>query len=401
MPRLAIIGAGAAGLIAAISAAQKGAEVYLFEATDRVGSKILATGNGRCNLTNMHVNPQAYNAPAFVSPALKNYTPKHIRLAFEQMGLLTHIEDEGRVYPLSNTATSVLDVLRHSCERYNVTIATNFEADVITKTATTFLVGSKRGKTFEANKVLVTTGGGSSLLASCGHTIMPFSPVLCALQTQTDPLRGLSGVRARAHVRLYSSSACGGRLLAQETGEVLFRDYGLSGIVIFNMSRLAEKGNVISLDFFPELELVDFIKKLQKRIDVLAHYSDDKLLQSQPPTYEELLCGMFHSRIAAAILRNAHLKPSALARDDACEKLARVCKDFRVEVQGFGNVKNAQVVRGGALVDEFDSNTLESRKVAGLYAAGEVLNVDGKCGGYNLHWAWASGLVAARSASKG
>ncbi len=400
MHRLAVIGAGPAGLIAAISAAQKGAQVFLLEAEQRVGSKILSTGNGRCNLTNMYASPQDYNAPAFVAPILEAYSPKHIRTIFEQLGLITTVEDEGRVYPQSNAANSVLDVLRYSCERYGVNTQTNFEVDVIAQSDEGFIVGSKCGKRVLADKVIIATGGGTRLLGTCGHTIMPFSPVLCALKTQTGNLRGLSGIRAKARVSLYDNAQSVKPIIA-ENGEVLFRDYGLSGIVIFNMSRYAQEGNIISIDFVPELDKIPLTQKLQKRIDILAHYNKKSALEAEPPSNAELLCGIFQPRIAVALLREAHLKAADSATKQSCEALAKACKDFCVKVEGPANVKNAQVTRGGALVDEFDPLTLESRKTPGIYAAGETLNVDAKCGGYNLHWAWASGLAAGRAASKG
>ena len=400
MNRLAIIGAGPAGLIAAIAAAQKGAKVFLLEAKERVGSKILSTGNGRCNLTNMSASPKDYNAPAFVTPVLEMYTPKYIRLMFEQLGLLTRIEDDGRVYPQSNVANSVLDVLRYGCKRYGVNIQTNFDVDVIAKEEKSFIVASKCGKRVLADKIIIATGGGTRLIGTCGHTIMPFSPVLCALKTQTNLLRGLSGVRARARVSLLDKVGSK-KPIASEVGEVLFRDYGLSGIVIFNMSRHVERGNIISLDFLPTIDKLPLVQNLQKRIDILAHYTTNSIIESEPPSNKELLCGIFHSKIADALLNYAHLKGEDAATQEGCEALACACKNFTLKVQGFANVKNAQVTRGGALVDEFDPTTMQSRKMPNLYAAGEVLNVDGKCGGYNLHWAWASGLVAGRAAAKG
>ncbi len=400
MKRLAVIGAGPAGLIASISAAQKGAKVYLLEAEQRVGSKILSTGNGRCNLTNMYASPQDYNAPAFVTPSLESYSPKHVRLIFEQLGLITTVEEEGRVYPLSNSANSVLDVLRYGCERYGVNIETNFDVDVVTKPDNSFIVASKNGKRVLSDKVLVASGGGSKLLGTCGHTMIPFTPVLCALKTQTGDLRGLSGIRVRAKISLYDNPQSH-KLIAEEIGEVLFRDYGLSGIVIFNMSRFAEDGNLISIDFVPSLDKIALEQKLAKRIDILAHYNNDASLVQQAPSNAELLCGIFQPRVASVLLRAAHVKAQEDATLQSCKAIACACKDISVKVEGPANVKNAQVTRGGALVDEFDPDTLESRKIAGLYAAGETLNVDAKCGGYNLHWAWASGLVAGRAASKG
>lgn len=455
MNDVVVIGGGAAGLAAAVAAAQQGAAVTVLEAQERVGTKILATGNGRCNLTNTQIGTRsasgavagadAYNCPAFVTAVLKRYDAQRIRLFFEQLGLATCEEREGRVYPLSNTASSVVDVLRAACERLNVRTMCGFAVDVITQEDGRFHIASPDGGRGSASRIIVACGGTSTLLRHCGHTLAPYQPVLCPLATQTDILRGLSGVRVRARVSAFDASSVNKTPFAREEGEVLFRAYGLSGIVIFNLSRLVQPGHSLSLDFLPDMENTEVEELLHQRLQVLladlgrwdglsalntstthdtpaaasnntraaalrgrfapkersgAASSDASAPDANMPTYADLMCGLFHPRVNIAVLRAAHLKPSQRVVDDALPTLAAACKDLRVQVKGPTDVKHAQVTRGGALVDEFDSATLQSRKVPGLYAAGEVLNVDGRCGGYNLHWAWASGIIAGRSAAR-
>lgn len=381
MRKVAVIGGGASGLAAAISAARAGAEVTIYEQKDRVGQKILATGNGRCNLTNTAIVPEDYNAPYFVTGILSKYGPQEIRNWFAHLGLLTFEEREGRVYPLTNTATSVLDVLRLAVERLGVTVECNHPVSNLDE--------------IDTDRHIVATGGGSGLLGKSGHVIEPFHPILCSLATDRKPIRGLSGIRARVQVNVYATGTTAGEPFASEYGEVLFRDYGLSGVVIFDMSRYAQPQDLISLDFLPGLNEDETLSLLEQHLDILVGES----LTGDVPSYQELLCGMFQSRVADAILRMSGVKPSARVERDMLAKVAMACNDFRIEVAGVGDAKHAQVTRGGAAISEFDADTLESLVTPGVYACGEALDVDAKCGGYNLHWAWASGIVAGQAAA--
>ncbi len=338
MKKVSVIGAGAAGLVAAICAARAGASVELLEAGERVGASILATGNGRCNLTNANVCSGVYNCPEFVAPVLDGFGAREALEFFSGIGLLCREEREGRVYPMSNSATTVVDALRFAAEREGVRVRCGVcVADVAE---------------VEADAVVVACGGGSQLLKTAGHRLVSAQPVLCALATNPEPLRGLENIRAHAQVTLTRDGA----VVAQEAGEVQFRSFGVSGIVIFNLSRHAQPGDELTLDFTPELTS-----------EVLASHL------AQHGSFS----GLFHSRLAQAIQRAGN-NP----------------KQFTLRVQGPANTKHAQVTRGGAATEEFNPRTLESQIRPGLYACGETLNVDGPCGGYNLHWAWASGAAA-------
>ncbi len=393
MPDVCVIGGGAAGLAAAISAAQQGSDVVLLEAKDRVGTSILATGNGRCNLTNTQVKSDAYNAPAFVAPTLEKYGTDRVLAFFKQLGLLTYEEREGRIYPLSNTATSVLDVLREGCTRLGVRIVCDAPVESIVHMGASYYANMPEGAQ-PARCLVVCTGGGTDLLQSCGHTIAPFRPALCALATEEDPIRGLSGIRATARVNVFEADKAQVPYAVEE-GEVLFRDYGLSGIVIFDISRYVEPGQYLGIDFLPNYSEEEIVELLSDRLKaLLASPSTDGLCA------RELLTGIFHSRVAGAILKSARVRPAAWPEQADIPKIAAVIKDFRLQVKGTAGTKNAQVVHGGALVDEFDPQTLESLRTPRIFAAGETLDVDARCGGFNLHWAWASGLVAGRSAAR-
>ncbi len=368
---VAVIGGGAGGLAAAVAAARGGAAVTIYERANRVGKKLLKTGNGRCNLSNLHVSPAGYNRPEFVSPLLARMDAQPLLRFFEGLGLWTTADGEGRVYPRSDTASSVLDVLRLEGARLGVEERCSCEVAAAAPDGDGFTLRLTGGGAARAQRVIVATGGGTALAGSLGHTLLPFSPALCPLRTETAAIRGLSGLRVRARVRLLD----GRRELAAEEGEVLFRDNGVSGIVILNMSRFAKGGETLSLDLLPELSGDGLTERLRAR--------------TLPP--EERLTGIFHRRVGEALRRAAGA--------DTPEALARVIRDFRLSVLGPADAASAQVTRGGADPGEFDPQTLESRLCPGLYVVGEALDVDGRCGGYNLHWAFASGLAAGRSAA--
>lgn len=386
-----IIGGGAAGLSAAVAAARLGAAVTILEAGPRVGRKVLASGNGRCNLTNVAVAPDAYNHPEFVRPVLAAHCAEEVREFFEGMGLLSYADDEGRIYPTTNTASSVLDVLRLECEHLGVEERCGFEVASVSGMHSSaappgFEALSRDGERVSAHAVVVTTGGGDALLADLGHAQVACVPALVPLTTDTEPIRGLSGVRVRCAASLLAE---GGAPLATECGELLFREYGVSGIMIFDLSRALEPGSVLSIDYFPDIEASEFRAMLTDRCATLSWR-----------TAEAFFDGVLQSRVATAVLRAAGVDPATPTSELPCDRLAALLKDFRLRITGRGDARQAQVTRGGASVGEFDPLTLESHRTPGLFAAGEVLDIDGRCGGFNLHWAWASGIVAGQSAAR-
>ncbi len=370
---VAVVGGGAGGLCAAIAAADAGANVKVTESYDRVGTKLLKTGNGRCNLTNLGVAPAAYNRPDFTAPLLERCGCDEILAFFSSLGLLTYADDEGRVYPRSGTAASVLDVLRLAAGEREIEFKCSCEAASAAKDGGGFRVSLRDGGTVRADRLIVAAGGGTSLAAALGHKTVPFEPVLCPLKTDTAPIRGLSGLRVRARVRLERR----GRVVHEETGEILFRDFGLSGIPALDLSRYIEKGDILALDLLPDLTDEE-LRALLERMLALRGGGED------------VFTGVFHRRVGEAVLRAAGSREP--------EALLRAIRGLRMRVEGPGDVKNAQVTRGGAVCAAFDPLTLESRLCPGLYEIGEALDIDGRCGGFNLHWAFSSGLAAGRSA---
>lgn len=394
MYQLAVIGGGASGLCAAIAAKRKNpsARIVIIEALPRVGKKILATGNGRCNLTNINASAKDYNTD-FVADILKMYPPEKVIEFFNTIGLLTVTDSEGRVYPMSNTAASVLDCLRFTADSLGIEIICDTHVDKIENEGSKFVINGQ----FKSEKVIIACGGkaspsqgsdgsGFGLLKALGHAITPLYPGLVQL-TVSENVKFLKGVRVKANVRLLSD----GKTVESSKGEVLFTDYGLSGIAVMDISRKVKKGNfTCSLDILPSLsvkEIQSFIVRLKNDNPMLA--------------VENALCGMLPKKAGQYVLKLLSVNadtPLKRLNDSEIRKIAEKIKNLTFTVKGTNGFNNAQITVGGADVREFDSRTLESKKVKGLYCTGEILDVDAICGGYNLQWAWASGLTAGNSA---
>ena len=396
--RIAIIGAGASGMTAAIAAAASGTnEVLILERQARVGRKLLATGNGRCNLTNWQASPQRYHGsfPDFVRPALEAYPVKKVLDFFQTLGLYTVTEDGGRVYPYSDQANSVVDVLRFALARRNVELRTGTEIVAVKHTDEVFRLKDQNGAVYEADRLIVTCGGaagtklggslsGYQLLRSLGHHCTKLYPSLVQLKTDPTLVRGLKGVRANAALKLTIRDA----VLAEGRGEVQFTDYGVSGPAVFDLSRAAAtaEDTVLHLDLLPDYRAEDLLSALCIRM-------------SRFPGLEagDLLTGILHNRLGRMIVTACGVKqssPVTALRWKQLTQIVETCHELALPITGNTGMEGAQVTAGGIVTKEFDPETLQSRIVPGLYAAGEVLDVDGDCGGFNLQWAWASGLLA-------
>ena len=361
-----VVGGGASGLAAAIAAAEAGAGVVVLERSLECGRTILATGNGRCNFSNARLSWDRYNNPAFVEAVCGEHFGADVLDFFEDCGL-AWVEEGGRLYPLSRKASSVREVLLARARRAGVTLAPAREVASLECSEGGYLITLAFDSQIDPNwrvmthRVIYAAGGCEKLTGSLGLSCAPDVPVLCSLSCAPQDqisLAALDGRRAHVVARLLRD----GSTVAVETGEVLFRPYGLSGIVIFDLSRLARRGDVISLDLLCGLD-ADRARSLEAAAGSCA--------------------GMIDPAIAEALGN----RPFEMA-----------C-DLHFIVSGPAEPERAQVTRGGLLTEQFDPSTLEARALPGFFACGEALNVDGACGGFNLAWAWKSGIVAGRAAA--
>ena len=395
-----IIGAGASGMAAALAAAEfENVQVVLMERQARVGKKLSATGNGRCNLTNLHAAEGGYygDEAAFAEFAIGKFGPEATLEWFRKLGLYTIAEESGRVYPYSDQANSVVDVLRFALEKENIDLKLGFEVEKVKKTATGFRVESKE-ESIECDKLIVACGGlagtrlggtmsGYKLLRSLGHKCTKLRPTLVQLKSSWAGVSALKGVRANCHAAIYHN----GQLHRKSTGELQFTEYGLSGPVIFEISRDACQGSgdwTCRLDFLPDMAKETLKAELLRR-------KNTKLPVS------ELLTGILHNRLGRVLTQAVGISgyvPVAQLEEAEISEVCRAAKGFDVALTEPMGMDSAQVTAGGILTKEFDETTMESRIVPGLYACGEVLDIDGDCGGYNLQWAWSSGRLAGEHA---
>ena len=396
---IAVIGGGASGLTAAIAAARSGKySVTVYESGGRVGRKILATGNGRCNMTNINADTRFYHGqnPGFILGAKRGFWVKETIDFFEELGVVVNVEEDGKVYPYSNQASAVLDVLRFKIDDTdNIRIMLPFEVKTVTKTGERFVITAFDGRQETADKVIIATGGkaapafgskgvGYDILKAFGHKITPLAPSLVQIKTETDVVKKLKGIKLDADVTL------GGE---REYGEVLFTEYGLSGPAVFSLSSRLGNTKTVSLDIMSRYDKDELYVKIL-----------DRIAKRPKITLDNFFVGMFHKRVGQAILKCAGIEPLSRYAVTLSEKeIARVCaiiKKWDFRITGTMSWNNAQVTKGGAVTDEFEPETMESKKVKNLYAAGEVLDIDGDCGGYNLQWAWSSGYLAGTEAGK-
>lgn len=398
MKTVAVVGGGASGIAAALSAAETPENrVILIERQARIGKKLLATGNGRCNLTNTLACPESYasGTPGFTAPALEAFPPASVIEYFRSLGLVTVGQYGGRVYPLSDSAASVLDVLRFALDAAGVELLAGEEVHSAAKGRQGFTVFTA-SRAVDCDALIIACGGkaggrlggvsfGYELLESFGHSCTKLYPALVPILTDTDYPRSLKGVRAPARVELYSA----GRLAASSRGELQFVEKGVSGPAAFDVSREASVGGgELVIAFLPDCGTAEIESMLSNR-------------QRLSPALDagSIFAGMLHSRVGLAVVKSCGIRPSAEAGSlSAAEirSLARGVNSFRLQVRGTGGFDAAQISVGGIDTAEFRPDTLESRIVRGLFACGEVLDVDGPCGGYNLQWAWSSGRLAGR-----
>lgn len=360
---IVFIGGGAAGLFSAVLAKKRGLNVAVIEKNARVGKKLLSTGNGRCNLDNLDADISVYNN-SFPSTALKRFPVERVITLFNELGLMTRLEGQ-LVYPYSMLASSVLDCLRNNLN--GVTVLTDTEVTEIIKANNKFDLITNNGSMQAARVVLCSgsvAGGGTNstdLYVKHGHSVVAPCPSLTQIPCDSALIKGLTGVRHRVKATL----TCGNASMT-DIGEMLFKQSALSGIVSFNLSSLLARNKadcgIITIDFYSEYDMTEL----------------RRLILSGAFTYSA------HKNIIALIRERA--------RSNSPDDIAHSAKNYKINVTRSRDYANAQAVSGGLCTDEFNPLTMESLKNKDIYAIGEVLDVDGKCGGYNLHWAWISSL---------
>lgn len=399
---IGIIGGGASGMAAAIAASQyPGVQVLLFERQARLGRKLQATGNGRCNLSNIRAGVCGYHGddPIFADHALNAFDPHQTVAWFKELGLFTVEEDSGRIYPYSDQANSVVDVLRFALDKENISVITGCEIQKIRIEQNGFTV-SDGENTYHCEKLIVACGGlagtklggsmsGYKLLGKLGHKCTKLRPALVQIKSAWNGVAALKGVRANCKVQIL----CNHQIWNESTGELQFTEYGISGPVIFEVSRdvcTTKDRWCARIDFLPQITKSELLQELKRRTATSL-------------SAEDLLTGILHNRLGRVLTKAAGISSKSLVlqlSDHELETVVRTVKEFEIELTEPLGMDSAQVTAGGIFTSQFDPHTMESKLVPGLYACGEVLDIDGDCGGYNLQWAWSSGRLAGLCAGK-
>ncbi|HHX94230.1 MAG TPA: NAD(P)/FAD-dependent oxidoreductase [Clostridia bacterium] len=406
--KIIIIGGGAAGLTAAVAAARQGAAVTVLERLSRVGKKLLATGNGRCNYTNMDLDISRYHGkqPKFAMGILRRFDNRAAIEFFRDMGITPMVKEKGKVFPRSGQAGSVLDVLRYEAERLGVETIVEAEVSAVERTGAGFRITTASGDHFTAQSVILAAGGkaspnlgsngsGYDLAESLGHSIVSPFPALTKLKLKADFLKQLSGIKVEGNAEIIYH----GKTLAGDSGEILFTNYGVSGPPILQISRAASqklqegKTPQLKINLVPELTREELKQLLVERLETQSH---------KPLDFS--FVGFMNKQLAPVVIKASGIadikKPAGQVTAQEREKLLSIFQDWRFEISGTLPLSQAQVTAGGVDTGEIDSKTMESKLVPGLYFAGEIVDIDGDSGGFNLQWAWASGWIAGVSAAE-
>ncbi|MFA6647186.1 MAG: NAD(P)/FAD-dependent oxidoreductase [Candidatus Izemoplasmatales bacterium] len=397
-----IIGGGASGLMSAISASNSGCKVILLEKNNRIGKKILVTGNGRCNYTNILLTKNDYNHPFYVEKVFEGFGTQNTIDLFESFGIVPKVENDGKTFPLSEQASSFLDVFLYELSlRKNIEVFLNKEVIKIQKNKDGFYVRTFDNNIYSAKTVILCAGGksmpltgsdgsGYSLVENLGHSISAVFPALVKLKVDSPYLKQLSGVKINSQIDLMVND----RIYQSEYGDILFTNYGISGPTVLELSRKANE--FLNKNVSPILRVI-IIQEISKSkiIERMENFADREVSQA--------LIGLVNKRLISVLIKEAGIaKTNTLVRDIEPKnlyKLIDLMYDWRFKVIGSLGFDDSQVTAGGVNVNEINNETLESLIIPGLFFAGEVMDIDGRCGGYNLQWAWSSGYIAGRSAA--
>jgi predicted Rossmann fold flavoprotein len=402
-----IIGGGAAGMVAAISSRRQGANVTILERNPRVGKKLLATGNGRCNFTNINTDVQYYNGnnTKFVYSALSAFSVEDTIRFFEKLGIQHKVEDAGKVFPMSGQASSMLDVLLYEIEQSGIQVDCNTYVTDLEKKGDKFVIHTEAGRTYKSDGVILATGGkampssgsdgnGLELAERLGHRVTDIFPALVQLMLEGSYFKRIEGVKFVGTAEVIYKN----KTLAQDSGDILFTNYGVSGPPILQISRKA--GELLNQNKKPllKVKIMDGMSKeevgelIRKRIN---------LAPGKPIDFS--FVGLINKRLIPVVLKesgieNLNQPASGLPQYDI-NTIAHILTDWRFPIRGTKSWPSAQVTAGGIDTKEINPVTMESNLINGLYLAGEIMDIDGLCGGFNLQWAWSSGYLAGQNAA--
>ena len=404
MRHVAVIGGGAAGMMAAITAAREGVKVTILEHKDRIGKKILSTGNGRCNFTNTFQTPACYRSDNrdFAWNIIQKFNVEKTISFFKELGIYPK-DRNGYLYPYSDQAAAILEVLQIEIAKLDICVMTEINVLDIQSVKRGIRVTTDK-KTITVDSVILacgskaapvtgSDGSGYQLARLLGHRIVPVLPALVQLRCAEKFYKSISGVRVQGTVEIYADDIS----LASDTGEIQLTNYGISGIPVFQVSRYAakaiyQKQSVTAvLNFMPDMNKDEFLSFLQERITLCPH-----------KTLDEFFTGIFPKKLCELWIRLSRLPKEMRVSDlsgEQLEKLVLLIQHLRTHITETNAFEQAQICCGGVDTTEINPDTLESNYVPGIYFAGELLDVDGICGGYNLQWAWSSGFVAGREAA--
>ncbi|HHV99601.1 MAG TPA: NAD(P)/FAD-dependent oxidoreductase [Clostridiaceae bacterium] len=402
-----VVGGGAAGMVAAISARRMGADVTLLERNQRVGKKILATGNGRCNFTNINIDIDCFrgNNPKFAYSALSSFTVQDTIRFFEKLGVQHKVEDFGKVFPMSDQASSILDVLLYELDNIGINVICEAYVRDIVKNNDKFILHTEDGKTYEGDRVIIATGGkampssgsdgnGYELAKKLGHKITPVFPALVQIMLDGSFFKRIEGVKFVGTAEII----CNNKSVAKDRGDILFTNYGVSGPPVLQISRKAGELLNAGKEAYLKITIMDMMTKedLQRLIN--------KRFQTAPRKPVDFsFVGLINKRLIPVVLEQAGIKdikcPVANLSVQEREAIVNILIDWRFKVRGTLSWTNAQVTAGGIDTKEIDQKTMESKLLKGLYFAGEIIDIDGMCGGFNLQWAWSSGYIAGQNAA--
>ena len=412
MKEVVIVGGGASGLFAAIALKKMvgdNANITIVERLERVGKKVLATGSGKANFSNSQLKSTNYNHPHFVNKLFKDFGYKETIKFFNELGLLTVEGSEGRVYPKSESSSSLLDVMRNKIRSLGIEEKCNFDVKRIVRLKNQYSVENTRGIKLIADYVIMAAGGtstrvlgsngtGYAILKNLKVKITDVEPGLVGIKTDEQSVKGLEGIRAKAKVRLYTKKAK--EHVWENEGEIQFKVGGMSGIVIMEMASKISRMNITGelrasyfvVDFCPEISKEELTNILVNRKQELNDY-----------TNANFLIGMFHKKLAASILKKSKVDVVGYVKDMTTkdiDRIVKVIKECPFVIKGLDSFDKSQVTVGGVDIKEIVQETMEIRKLPNMYVCGEIIDIDGDCGGFNLQWAWTSAYTASKAIAK-